>query len=208
MKKIEHTPFIWQYLDITSNEEIETIRNACLEHVHNNDEFVERNRSDAVRNSSYNLTDAFSPIQSNLLLRQKMYDVDQSLSKIYQEAQDLYIKENELFRYTLEAANVTALGTSYHFRNYDVGDEYDYHVDLWEKGRFILSGILYLNDDFEGGDTHYLVDDIHVKPIKNSIVMCPCGPYFIHSSVPVKKGTKNIIWSCFDRLVKGSPLLQ
>ena len=129
MKKIEHTPFIWQYLDITSNEEIETIRNACLEHVHNNDEFAERTRSDAVRNSSYNLTDAFSPIQSNLMLRQKMYDVDQSLSKIYQEAQDLYIKENELFRYTLEAANVTALGTSYHFRNYDVGDEYDYHLD-------------------------------------------------------------------------------
>ena len=201
MKKIEHTPFIWQYLDVA--DAIEEIRDKCLEYCHYDYRVHPRPRTDSVRNDSYNITE-LARIYPDLIRRQRVYELDQRLTNIYEKVQHDYCKDNELFKYTLSASNANRASSKFTFRNYEKGDEYDYHVDLYEFGRFILSGILYLNDDFEGGGTNYMMDKITVEPVKNSLLMCPCGPYFIHSSVPIVKGTKNIIWSCFNREVQGS----
>ena len=105
----------------------------------------------------------------------------------------------------MNAARVTGFRTNYHYRNYALKEEYKWHCDFHYNQRFILSGLLYLNDDFDGGGTRFLMDRLTVEPIKGSLLMFPCGPYFIHRSVPIKNGEKNIIWTCFDRVSQDSP---
>jgi hypothetical protein len=83
------------------------------------------------------------------------------------------------------------------FRTYDEQDSYEWHCDEGPHMRFIASFLLYLNDDFEGGETMFLNDRLKIKPKKGSVLMFPCGPYFIHKSSRIRSGNKHVIWNCF-----------
>lgn len=99
-----------------------------------------------------------------------------------------------------------------HLIKYEVGGEYKEHWDYYipgEKyyieqmqrgGQRIFSSILYLNDDFEGGETDFPKLEITVKP--------KCGSVFtwrniavdgslkedsLHAGLPVTKGIKYIL---------------
>lgn len=200
---IKHTPFVWQILNVADEETIDYIRESCIEHLHKDNIVIERERNNTVKNSSYNLSDVIR-LHPNIQKRKLLYEVDQKINDIYSECQMEYCRTNQLFKYTLFANNTIGFRTQYHFRNYEKKEEYKWHTDLSENHTFLLSGILYLNDDFEGGGTRFMLDRLTVNPVKGSILMFPCGPYFIHKSVPVKSGTKNIIWSCYDGVFKGS----
>lgn len=89
------------------------------------------------------------------------------------------------------------LGSVMTYRTYDRGDSYNWHVDSDNTMRLLVSFLLYLNDDFEGGETLFLNDRLKVKPKKGSVLFFPCGPYFIHKSTKIKSGNKHVIWNCF-----------
>jgi hypothetical protein len=198
---IKHTPFVWQILNVADEETIDYIRESCVEHLHNDTIILERDRNNTVKNSSYNLTGSLR-LHPNIGKRNLLYQVDQRVNKIYSECQNIYCKENVLFQYSLFAAKIVGFRTEYHFRNYEVGEEYKWHIDLQSDQKYLMSGILYLNDDFDGGGTRFMMDKLTVEPKKGSMLMFPCGPYFVHKSVSVKEGTKNIIWSCYDGFSK------
>ncbi|AHB80439.1 2OG-Fe(II) oxygenase [Synechococcus phage ACG-2014h] len=199
MKIIKHTPFVWQYLNVASDDQIESITSGCKQYMLNDDTIPSREQTFSVRNTSFNLTELvrFHP---NLKSRAAIYEIDQNIHNIYCAIQRDYTEKNALFKYTLSAARVTGFRTNYHYRNYTLKQEYKWHCDFHSSQRFILSGLLYLNDDFDGGGTRFLMDRLTVQPIKGSLLMFPCGPYFVHRSVPIKNGEKNIIWTCFDRV--------
>ena len=194
MEVIKHSNFIWQYLNVADTD---SILQTCLEVSHNDPKINPRKQSFFVKNSSYDITQLsqshYSPKSKGKLLK-----VTSDLNKIYFDIWERYTNDNSLFSHTLIATCPEKIGTRFHFRNYETDEEYKWHVDLHGKFKFILSAIFYLNDSFMGGETEFLNDNISVKPIKNSILVFPCGPYFIHKSIPVNEGTKNIIWSCFD----------
>jgi hypothetical protein len=52
--------------------------------------------------------------------------------------------------------------------------------------------IIYLNDDFEGGELLFPVQNFKVTPKQGSIAIFPCNFAFPHVSQPVTKGTKNV----------------
>jgi hypothetical protein len=199
MKVIKHTKFIWQYLDIFEDNICEHIANECMTHLHNDSLVSPREQTFSIKNDSYNLT-FVAKKHPNLLSRKKLWDVDQLIHKIYCEVQNHYTENNALFRYTMSAAQITGFNSEYHFRHYSLNEEYKWHCDFHSNKNFVLSGITYLNDDFEGGGTRFLMDKLTVQPIKNSLLMFPSGPYFIHKSVPIRNGEKTIIWACFDRV--------
>jgi predicted 2-oxoglutarate/Fe(II)-dependent dioxygenase YbiX len=86
------------------------------------------------------------------------------------------------------------------YRSYQENDKYDWHVDYDHNIALHTSFLLYLNDDFEGGDTLFLNDKLRVRPKKGSVLMFPCGPYFIHKSTSIKTGNKSVIWNCYGEL--------
>ena len=201
---IKHTPFVWQYLNVASDDEVKYITEGCKEYMLHDDAIPSREQTFSVRNTSFNLTELVR-MHPNLKSRAGLYEVDQKIHKLYCDIQNHYTAKNALFRYTLNGARVTGFRTNYHYRHYAFNEEYKWHCDFHYNKRFILSGLLYLNDDFDGGGTRFLMDRLTVEPIKGSLLMFPCGPYFIHRSVPIKNGEKNIIWTCFDRISQDSP---
>jgi prolyl 4-hydroxylase len=96
---------------------------------------------------------------------------------------------------------------------YEKGDYYREHHDsfplydpafLSQGGHRVLTTLIYLNDDFEDGETRFVNLDKNIKPRKNSaIVFHPldaenkrCHPNALHAGLPIKSGKKYIanIW--------------
>jgi len=96
---------------------------------------------------------------------------------------------------------------------YDKDNYYREHHDsfpyyspdfLSQGGHRILTTLIYLNNDFDGGATRFVNLDKDIKPNKNSaIVFHPldaenkkCHPYALHAGLPIESGVKYIcnVW--------------
>ena len=92
------------------------------------------------------------------------------------------------------------------------------HAQKWEKGGFATPhsdnssfegtptsfeinkyvGILYLNDDYDGGELYFRDHDISFKPSAYSFITFPGGVENIHGVHPVKEGTRYTMVSFWD----------
>lgn len=76
---------------------------------------------------------------------------------------------------------------------YQTGQEYKAHFDgLTPSGRSI-SPILYLNDDYEGGEIEFVNFGISIKPKAGMLVIFPANYAYQHIAHPVTSGTKYAI---------------
>jgi predicted 2-oxoglutarate/Fe(II)-dependent dioxygenase YbiX len=57
----------------------------------------------------------------------------------------------------------------------------------------MMSAILYLNDDYEGGDLRFPNHDLTLKPKAGSMVVFPSTHPFIHESLKITSGYKYIV---------------
>lgn len=89
------------------------------------------------------------------------------------------------------------------FLRYDVGDYYDAHNDsenivdnkLKRVAERDISLLLYLNDDFEGGELEFTLLGLTIKPKAGMLIAFPSYLEFEHKVHPVKKGTRYTIVS-------------
>lgn len=58
--------------------------------------------------------------------------------------------------------------------------------------------VLYLNDGFDGGETHFPTLDILVKPEKNKIVGFGCDEKYVHGVMPTKGGIRRAFICWFE----------
>lgn len=61
---------------------------------------------------------------------------------------------------------------------------YKTHTDSGPGAPRIFSAVLYLNDVEEGGETHFPVFDVSVKPEKNKLVLFPSNYMYKHAALP------------------------
>tara|TARA_B100002019_G_C21095115_1_gene510609 strand:+ start:245 stop:847 length:603 start_codon:yes stop_codon:yes gene_type:complete len=196
MRIEKHTPQIYQYFDICTDEQSDRIAELCHDYRDDNDcLFIEQN--DVRNNKSYNVT-ITSQNHPDADVREKLEEADTLINDIFSKAYNLYTENNYLWDiYHSGISDDRVLGSEYIYRCYDVDEQYKWHVDKSVDKDLVLAFILYLNDDFVGGKTLFLLDKLGVDAKKNSILVFPCGPHFIHRGTKVSSGYKKIIWSCF-----------
>jgi hypothetical protein len=90
----------------------------------------------------------------------------------------------------------------YALLKYLPGGKYDVHFDQAvhenkTKGARIVSSILYLNDDFKGGETYFKYQNYSVKPKPGRLVFFPSTYTHPHSALPVQEGVKYAIVTWF-----------
>lgn len=92
-------------------------------------------------------------------------------------------------RYSLDIGSLTPISISKYFEGNSMGS----HVDSYgENPKEVLSVVLYLNDNYEGGELYFKNQNIKIKPEFGSLVAFPSiNPYF-HESLPVTSGIKYI----------------
>jgi len=95
----------------------------------------------------------------------------------------------------------------FQINRYDENQEYKWHTDqgynyLEEEGIFTrqFSIVVYLNDDFDGGETEFQFTS--VKPQKGACLIFPSNFMYSHCARPVKNGVK---YSCASWL---APLIE
>jgi len=92
----------------------------------------------------------------------------------------------------------TTIGLYKYFENASMGP----HVDFNDENNYLAYTIVvYLNDDYEGGELYFNDFDIKVKPQAGSIMMYPSFAPYRHESLKIKSGRKMLIthhWRSFD----------
>lgn len=85
----------------------------------------------------------------------------------------------------------------YSLLEYGPGGYYTEHVDRGVGNNRILSGLVYMNDDYEGGEINFSRQQYSIKPKAGSVVLFPSLHTHIHACLPVTSGTKYAIVTWF-----------
>jgi predicted 2-oxoglutarate/Fe(II)-dependent dioxygenase YbiX len=76
---------------------------------------------------------------------------------------------------------------------YSGGQEYKAHADGGTGTKRAISPILYLNDDYEGGEIEFVNFGLKLKPKPGMLVLFPSNYPYRHIAHPVTDGTKYAI---------------
>jgi hypothetical protein len=79
------------------------------------------------------------------------------------------------------------------------GKHFRIHADDGPAYKCAVSGVVYLNDDYEGGEIYFpRLDNVIVKPGKGDIAIFPSNYAYEHASLPIKSGTKYCVVIMMD----------
>ena len=81
----------------------------------------------------------------------------------------------------------------YNMLRYQGGQEYKAHADGSTKDGRCVSAIVYLNNDYEGGELEFVNYGIKIKPEPGMLLLFPSNYAYTHIAHPVKSGTKYAI---------------
>jgi predicted 2-oxoglutarate/Fe(II)-dependent dioxygenase YbiX len=84
------------------------------------------------------------------------------------------------------------------FVRYQPGQHFSVHSDHGFSYSCTLSSVMYLNDDYEGGELWFPYLDIKFKPEYGDIVLFPSTYIFAHASLKVTSGVKYAAVTMFD----------
>lgn len=73
---------------------------------------------------------------------------------------------------------------------YQTGQKYGAHYDDSGKPNRSVSPILYLNNDYEGGELEFVHHKVKIKPKAGTLYLFPANYAYAHIAHPVTKGTK------------------
>lgn len=81
---------------------------------------------------------------------------------------------------------------------YQPGQHFQVHTDHGYSYTCTVSSVMYLNDDYEGGELWFPFLDLTFKPESGDIVLFPSTYIYAHAAKPVTKGTKYSAVTMFD----------
>jgi hypothetical protein len=78
---------------------------------------------------------------------------------------------------------------------YRTGADMGPHVDDYGQDGVspLMSAVIYLNDDYEGGELRFPEQKVMIKPQAGSIIVFPSVRPFYHQSMPIKTGIKYMV---------------
>lgn len=144
-----------------------------------------------------NISNIRTSEEINITKNKNMTQIDKLLYNIFNASIINYISTITKMWINHDYSKIIDISTDdgYILLHYSIGEKYMTHVDQdtmrngQEKMR-VVSAVLYLNEDFEGGETYFNVQDVSVCPKKGRVVIFPSSFSHIHESKPVNTGDK------------------
>lgn len=112
---------------------------------------------------------------------QNLYDIHDSVEKSLDKCLRHYESLWHLKMYYKEAFN---------FVKYMPGKYFKVHGDHGPYYACTVSAVVYLNDDYEGGELQFVRQELTIKPEAGDIILCPSNFVYEHASLPINSGTK------------------
>jgi hypothetical protein len=106
---------------------------------------------------------------------------------------DLIVSAMRSYQSTIAGDSPFYFGEGFNVLKYQTGQEYKAHYDGGTESRRAFSPILYLNDDYTGGEIEFVNFGITIKPEPGTLMLFPSNYAYSHIAHPVKTGTKYAI---------------
>jgi hypothetical protein len=84
------------------------------------------------------------------------------------------------------------------FVKYENNQHFEYHSDHGFSYNCTLSMVSYPNDDYNGGELEFKIQNIKIKPKAGDVYLFPSNYMYPHRSCPVKKGVKYSMVTMLD----------
>ncbi len=140
---------------------------------------IGKTEQDIRTNSHLNLTKSAEINEEFRLLNNKYFDLLFSATNYYTNK---FINNDPY--YFVEHFNIL---------KYQTGQEYKAHFDGVTRTHRSISPILYLNDDYTGGELEFVFHNVKIKPSPGMLAIFPANYAYSHIAHPVKTGTKYAI---------------
>ena len=124
-----------------------------------------------------------------------VHDLDQN-NEIHKELLQTVIDGINLYGERFPQLRVTS-GEHLRVMRYTKGGFYALHADGGANNPRNLSIVLFLNDDFEGGELEFPEFDLKLKPKAGQLVLFPSSFVYTHKSNEIIDGTKYCMVSWF-----------
>ncbi len=123
--------------------------------------------------------------------QKQIHDSDLYESNIIKTIYNAIVKCSKEYsdRYSIDIGNLTPVSISKYFEGQSMGS----HIDSYgDNPKEVLSIVLYLNDNYEGGELYFKNQNIKIKPEAGSLIAFPSVDPYFHESLPVSSGIKYI----------------
>ena len=87
---------------------------------------------------------------------------------------------------------------AFNFVKYLPGEFFKIHADHGPYYTCTVSAVVYLNDDYEGGEIEFPRHDITIKPKTGDIILFPSNFVYEHASLNISSGTKYAVVIMMD----------
>lgn len=129
--------------------------------------------------------------------------VDKMVSKEHAEleatlhglVQTIYV---EYKKFAPEFPLVIKCDEGYIIIKYGVGQKFELHCDDFQQQTRRLSCVMYLNEDYEGGELHFPEQNLILKPREGDVILFPSFFSYPHKSLPIRSGTKLAITTWYQ----------
>lgn len=87
---------------------------------------------------------------------------------------------------------------AFNFVKYSKDQYFKTHVDHGPFYSSTVSAVVYLNDDYDGGEIDFIRHGLVIKPKAGDIILFPSNYVYEHSSLPILNGTKYAVVIMLD----------
>jgi hypothetical protein len=120
-----------------------------------------------------------------------------ALQKIWQEVYDAQFPAVEDYR---KDFNIMPLKywEAFNFIKYGSGQHFQEHHDHGFSYNCTVSLVAYINDDYEGGELYFRLQNLNIKPEAGDLYIFPSNYMYPHRAMPVHSGIKYSIVTMLD----------
>jgi hypothetical protein len=93
----------------------------------------------------------------------------------------------KLYKLFLQFPDLELQGVGSIQRQYE-GVSLSYHVDSLSNPAVVFANVVYVNDDFTGGELHFPEIDVTYTPRKGALIVFPSSDEYLHGVKPVGAG--------------------
>ena len=127
-------------------------------------------------------------------------DKSEASLKLQKLWEDVYFRQLQAVKHYCRMFNIGELRywEAMNFIKYGPGKHFQEHHDNGYSYNCVLSAVSYPNDDYEGGELFFRIQNLNVKAKAGDLFLFPSNFMYPHRAMPVISGTKHSIVTMLD----------
>lgn len=124
----------------------------------------------------------------------------EAAEKLRQLWDEVYFRQLQAVKHYCKMHNIGELRywEAMNFVKYGPGQHFQEHHDNGYSYNCVLSAVSYPNDDYEGGELFFRLQNLNIKPKAGDLYLFPSNFMYPHRAMPVHSGVKYSIVTMLD----------